>query len=233
MLFRQSSLLLALIVPTLSAQAAFWSPHLGIDYKYWGVVAGPQYEETFPRLNNAFDAYIGTRINGYFGVDVGYENSINKMKTQVYEGGELIFAQPEILYNSTMIDLRLHSLYGQMSFYWQVVDALELIFSMGAAYIYPDTHIMHLDADLGVWYEYQNASTPFWSGRFGFGVQYNPIPCLGLKASVTFDQVKRLRYIGVDETDLAYQVGPYHSATSYGIGFVYSLSDPRRGSCCN
>lgn len=217
---------LALLATPFATQAAYWSPHIGVDYKYWGVIAGDQYYEGFPRLDNAINLYIGTRINGFFGIDVGYEQSENKTKTWVFEGGEIIFANPEVLYDSTMIDLRLHTFHGEMNFYWEVVEAFELIFMMGAAYIYPDTHIMHLTS--GTWFEYDNRSIPFWSGRFGFSAQYNPLPCFGLKASILFDQVRRLDYLGFDQNENFFDVHPYHKATTYQLGFVYSFSPPRR-----
>lgn len=224
---------LALIASPLATQATtywtYWSPHIGAEYKYWGVTTGREspYEQIFPRIDNAFNLYVGTRVNGFFGVDVGYEACPSETKTKVYEGGEIIFAEAELPNNSSRIDLQLHTVYGAMNFYWEVVDALELIFMMGAAYVYPHTHIMHLSVDNGAWVEYQNRSEPFWSGRFGFAAQYNVMTCLGIKGSVTFDQILRLEYLGVDEFDNAFDVKPYRKAVSFGIGLVYSFIPPR------
>lgn len=226
--------MLLLATPISSMAATYWSPQIGIDYKYWGAVARPetpfsyQYDEVFPRLDNAFDVYVGTRINGFFGIDIGYEQSINKRKTKVYEGGEFVFAQPELLNNSTMIDLQLHSVFGAMNFYCEVARGLEAIFMIGVAKIYPLTHVMHLDADQGVWFEYRNETIPFWSGRFGFAAQYNPMPCFGFKGSVVFDQIRRIDYLGFDEDDLFYDVHPYRKAVTFQVGIVYNFIPPRR-----
>lgn len=228
---RQLLSALCLMATPLTLQAAYWSPHVGVDYKYWGVVTAEQYYYEFPRLNNAFDMYVGTRINGYFGLDFGYEQSENKEKTAVFEGGEIVFANPELPNNSTRINLTLRSLYGNMLFYWQVVEDFELIFSMGAAKIYPETTVMHLSTLQGSWLEYENKSEPFWSGRFGFAVQYSPCPLFGIKAALSWDQVRRLNYLGTDENDDFFDVHPYHKATTFSIGFVYSFTDPRRRCC--
>lgn len=226
---------LTLMATSFTAQATtywtYWSPHIGAEYKYWGITTGKNsgYEEIFPRIDNAVNLYIGTRVNGFFGVDIGYENSVNEMKTKVYEAGDLVFAKAELANNSTMIDLRLHTIYGAVNFYWEVVKDFELIFMMGAAYVYPDTHIMHLSTTNGAWVEYRNRSEPFWSGRFGFAAQYNLcfMPCLGIKGSITFDQILRLEYLGFDENDNPFEVHPYRKATSFGIGLVYSFTPPR------
>ena len=109
--------LACLATPLVSQAATYWSPHIGADYKYWGVHTSDFYEEVFPRMDNAFDVYVGTRINGFFGVDVGYEKSINVMKTHVFDTDDIIFAEAETPGNSTMIDLRLRSLYAEMNFY--------------------------------------------------------------------------------------------------------------------
>jgi hypothetical protein len=219
----------ALLVAPFTAEAACWSPHIGAEYKYWGVTARDYAYPIFPRLNNAANLYIGTRINGFFGVDIGYEDSENKHKTHVFEGIERPFIEIEREGDSTMIDLRLHAFHGDLNFYWEVVEAFELIFMMGIANIYPKTHINRLTD--GTWYEFKNKSDPFWVGRFGFAAQYNPIPCFGIKASVTFDAIQRLRYRGFDQYENIYDLNPYNKATSFGLGFVYSLSNPRRQPC--
>lgn len=229
---------LALIATPFVAQATsywtYWSPHIGAAYKYWDINPRedspylPSYKEVFPRIDNAINLYVGTRVNGFFGVDFGYENSLNEMKTKVYEAGDRVFAEPELSNNSTMIDLRLHSLYGAVNFYWEVVDCLELIFMMGAAFVYPDTHVMHLSTLNGAWIEYKNTSDPFWSGRFGFSAQYNVMPCLGIKGDIVFDQILRLEYRVIDEFDNICYLHPYRKAISFGIGLVYSFSDPRK-----
>jgi hypothetical protein len=217
-----------LAAPISSMAATYWSPQIGIDYKYWGIDTKPTYDDIFPRLDNAFDVYIGTRINGFFGIDIGYEQSENKRITKVYEGGEVVFVQPELIYNSTMIDLQLHSLFCALNFYCEVARDLEIIFMMGVAKIYPLTHVMHLEGDQGVWFEYQNETIPFWSGRFGFGMQYNPLPCFGLKGSIVFDQTRRLNYVGVDQDDFFYSFLPYNKAVTFQAGIVYNFIPPRR-----
>lgn len=222
------SALALLSAPYTTLHAAYWSPHVGADYKYWGMQTTYENKYIFPRLNNAASFYVGTRINGYFGVDVGYEQSENKKITKVYEGGEIVFAAPELPNNSTRIDLRLHDFFGYMNFYWEVVEDFELIFLMGAAYIYPDSHVMHLSVLDGNWVEYRNQTDPYWSGRFGFAAQYNPICCLGIKGSIIFDQVRRTYYFGWDENDLQYDIQPYQKATTFQIGLVYSFTNPRR-----
>ena len=227
--------LLAALFSTLlpfTTHAAFWAPHVGADYKYWNMKPSQDltefYKETFPRIDNAWSIYGGTRVNGYFGMDLGYDNAPVKRLTAVFRGGELIFAVPELNGNSTMIDIQLHALHFDLNFYWEVVHRLEVTFMLGVAYLHPESHISHFSVATGSWVEYTESERARYSGRFGFGLQYNVMPCLGLRASVNWDQVRRIEYQGFDENQNWFQVDPYHRATSFNVGFVYSWMWPRR-----
>jgi len=239
--------LLFATVPTTS-MAAYWSPHVGVDYKYWNATPAEEYESLFPRIQHGGALYIGTRINGFFGIDFGYEQSEHHERTEIFRGGELVFVDPFIgtqvyasdgtifnIYpyeapnNQTKIDLQMHSIFLYLNFYWEVYHRFELMFMMGAAFVDPKTHILHYTQENQTWVEYQNESEMFWSGRFGFGLQYNPIPCLGIRALLYWDQVRRLSYVGETSNFLFFNLNPYQSATSFNIGIVYSFSKPRRG----
>lgn len=241
---------IALFLATLPAtsMAAYWSPHVGIDYKYWDATPAEQYQDLFPRIQHGGALYFGTRINGFFGIDVGYEQSERHQRTQIFHGGELVFVDPFIgtqvttpegtIYNiypyeapnnQAKVDLEMHSVFMYLNFYWEVYHRLELMFMMGAAFVDPKTHIYHYTQEDQTWVEYQNESEMFWSGRFGIGAQFNPIPCFGIRALLYWDQVNRLSYVGETSSFRLFDLNPYHSATSFNIGIVYSFSKPRRG----
>jgi hypothetical protein len=208
-------------------QAAYWSPHVGADVFVWGLE--PQYplQDVFPRINKAGNIYVGTRINGFFGIDIGYQQSTFKRKTDVFTGTETIFAVQEAPGNATNITLRLWGPHIDFNFYWEVVKRFELIFMGGVAVITPDTRINHYSD--GVWFEYRNNSEQKIMGRFGLGAQYNFIPCFGVKFMVSFEPGVRINEVGFDENNNFYDVHPYHNGTMYNLGFVYSFSKPRRG----
>lgn len=222
-----SAFLLPLTFPVI-AHSAFWSPHVGIDYKYWGLKPDVYYEDLFPRINNSFNVYAGSRINGYFGFDFGFEESENKRRSQEFIGDdtEAPFGQFELPGNAATIEIRLKSLHLDLNFYWQVFHRFEIIFMTGIAFLYPSTHVFHLEN--GNWVEYRNETIPKVMGRIGIGAQYNILPCLGIKALFNWDPDKRINYIGFDENDVAYDIHPYNTSTSFNLGIVYSFSSPRR-----
>lgn len=227
--------LIALGLP-IASQAAYWSPHVGADFVFMQAEPAPVYEDIFPRIKAGGYVYAGTRINGLFGLDIGYEQSEVHHRNHIFEGGELVFVDPinaafftpESLNNQSEVHLRTHSFNIDLNFYWEVVHRFELMFMMGAAFVNPKTHIFHYDVSDERWVEYENHSEMFWSGRFGFGAQYNPIPCLGIKGLLYWDQIKRLNYYGEDIDNNQYNFNPYHRATSFNLGVVYSFSNPRR-----
>ena len=227
---RVAGALLTTLITT-SAQAAVWSPHIGADYKFWNMKPSQDvsnfYKQTFPRVGNAFNVYAGTRIENYFGLDVGFESSPVHRKFHVYEGGEIIFAEPFFAGDATEIDMQLTALHFDMNFYWEAFERFELIFMMGAAYLHPRTHVQVYDALTLSWFELENTSRPKWSGRFGFGAQYNFVPCFGMKMLINWDQTRRIEYQGFDPENNFYSIFPYHRSTTFNIGLVYSFAPVR------
>lgn len=220
-----------------TAQATYWSPHIGVDLIGWGINANEVIKDQiitdknpFPRINRAGNIYVGTRVNGFFGMDIGYEQAQRKVNSVVFDGGEHIFARPEAQNNGATIDIKLYDYHFDMSFYWEAVKCLEVIFTMGVAYLHPATNVYHFEYADGSLVEYRNESEVKYSGRFGFGLQYNPTPCFGIKAAIDWDQSRRISFVGFDQNNNFYQISPYKKATRYLIGVVYSLSNPRRGA---
>jgi hypothetical protein len=233
LLKRQLTALALLALPCVS-QAAFWTPHAGIDAKFWGVrnkTPGNQnfdYEKIFPRIEDGFSVYVGSRVNGYFGFDVGYEQSVVKSRSYEYIGGELVFAVPEAARNASDTHIRLRSGFLDLNFYWEVLRQFEVLFIVGTALVTPQAHIMHLTASTGTWLEYREDVDPKWMGRFGLGAQYNIMPCLGIKASIMWEPTNRIDYVGYDENNNFFDVHPYTHATMVNLGIVYSIGNPRR-----
>lgn len=224
-----------------AAQAAFWAPHVGVDYKYWNMRPDQDlsasnnnfgvnlpYKGMFPRVDNSYNIYAGTRINGYFGIDLGYDNAPVKRKSKVFNDTEAPFVGFEENGNITMIDLQLHALHLDLNFYWEVVRRLEVMFMMGVAYLHPETHINHFDVDYNSWVEFTEESRAKWIGRFGIGLQYNIMPCLGIRSYVNWDNTSRIEYQGFDEEQNAFLIKPYRPSTSVNLGIVYSWAWPRR-----
>lgn len=222
-----TALLTTLGFPLVS-QAAFWSPHVGADYKYWGLEPNEYYESLFPRINNTINFYVGTRINGYFGMDLGYEQSERREKGQTFigDGTEEFFAQIEQPRDAATIDLRLSTVHFDLNFYWEVFRQFEVVFLAGVAFLHPSTHIFHLTD--GTWLEYRDEVEMKTMGRVGIGVQYNILPCWGIKLLINWDPDIRINYNGFDQDDFSFDINPYKTSTSYNLGFVYSFSNPRR-----
>ncbi len=219
------SALISTLAP-ITAQAAFWAPHIGADYKWWGLEPNETYHETFPYIDHAFNFYVGTRINGYFGVDFGFEESTRKQLGYTFEGGEIIFVNPENPNDATDINMRLRDFHMDINFYWEVWRNFEIIFMGGLALLHIDTHINHLTD--GIWFEFENQSENKAMGRIGLGAQYNILPCLGIKFLINGDPGIRINDIGEDQNENFYSITPYKTAISYSLGIVYSFSNPRR-----
>lgn len=228
-----TSLLLSLPV---ASNASYWSPHVGVDYKYWdfepvedstAFISQP-FGLAFPKIKHGYNVYVGSRVNGYFGFDLGYESSLGKRQNHRYEGGELIFAVPEEPNNMTAVDTRVHDVHLDLNFYWEVVRRLDLIFMFGAAFLHFNTHVNHFTAETGTWFEYTNGSEAKWSGRLGLGAQFNPIPCFGIKFLAYSDQSQRLKYDGIDENNNVFSIRPYHKSFAFNLGVVYSFNNPRK-----
>ncbi len=219
------SALLSTLAP-ISAQAAFWAPHIGVDYKWWGLEPNEVYEDIFPYIDHSFNFYVGTRINGYFGVDFGFEESTRKQQGYTFEGGEILFVFPENPNDATDINMRLRDFHMDINFYWEVWRNFEIIFMGGLALLHIDTHINHLTD--GTWFEFENESENKAMGRIGLGAQYNILPCLGIKFLINSDPGIRINDVGEDQNENFYSFSPYKTAISYNIGIVYSFSNPRR-----
>jgi opacity protein-like surface antigen len=232
--FFKQSCLIATLFSSFASQAAYWSPHIGVDYKYWGATPRADssasgvrdFPRLFPKINHAGNIYVGTRVNGNFGFDIGYEQSEEAGRSVTFDGQLAIFGDPETVGDSANVKTNLKAGHLDALLYWEVYKDFELTFMLGLAYLKPDAEILY----------YSNTSPLFsldkvksqWVGRFGFGAQYNPIPCIGLRALVHFDGTQRIEYIGNDEDGAPYDIKPYKSATSFYVGAVYSFSRPRR-----
>jgi hypothetical protein len=231
MQIKQALSLCALTLASFCSQAAHWSPHVGADIVGWGIQPTADYppdKNPFPRINRAGNFYFGTRINGYFGVDLGFEHAQRKQRSVVFNGGEWIYAVPEVQNNSSMVTMKLNAFHMDMNFYWEAVERLELMFMMGVAYLHPGIHVYHFTYATGIFDEYRIDADVKYSGRFGFSAQYSPIPCLGIKGGIIWDQTKRIRLIGFDENNNVFQMSPYTRAMTYTLGLVYSFNNPRR-----
>lgn len=229
----QVALLTSLVAPQI-AQAAYWSPHLGADIKYWNVEPKfgtfTDYEYLFPEITKAVNLYVGTRINGYFGVDLGYEQSAKKKNYKVFDGTEIFFVSQEAVGDGATVNMRLHAFHLDLNFYWEVVRRFELNFMMGLVYLHPDTHIMHLTD--GTWLEFRNKTDEKWYGSFGFGALYTPIPNISIRALVAFDQTQRINYLGYDQNNDYYDLHPYKHATTFNLGVIWNITPPRRTKSC-
>lgn len=217
-----------------SSHATYWSPHIGVDAIYWGAKPFYNYEALFPHINKGINVYIGTRVNGYMGFDIGYEQSSRKQKGQVFEGGEVIFAtpdnfnavSPENPNDAATVDIRFRTFHFDVNFYWEVVRRLEIMFMFGIANMTPATHVFHLSD--GVWTEYRTDSPHKFMGRVGLGIEYNPTPCFGIRFAFHNENTQRIKYTGYDDEGNLFDIRPYKSSIAYKLGVVYSFSPIRR-----
>ena len=225
------TLFFILVFAPLPLQAFYWSPHIGIDWKYWG--AEPKnkqweyYKDTWPDISNALSFYAGSRVNGFFGFDLGYEQSTTKEKPHLFDGTQTFLTSiPAPAGDSSKVEVRLKAWYANFNFYWEMVRNLELIGMVGLSNLKPDTHIFYVNAGQAT--EISQKTPSKASARLGLGMQYNPWWFLGLKAMVVFDQISRLNYEGHDVNNNFFSIKPYKNATSFHLGFVFSYSPPRR-----
>lgn len=232
-IFTHAALLSTLFL-TPTVEAAYWSPHLGADIKYWNIEpkfgTNTDYDLLFPEITKAVNLYAGTRINGYFGIDIGYEQSAHKKHYKVFDGTEIFFVSQEAVGDAATINMRLHAFHLDLNFYWEVVKHFELNFLMGIVYLHPDTHIMHLTD--GTWLEFRNKSDEKFTGTFGFGALYTPIDNISIRALVAFDQTQRINYLGYDQNNDYFDLHPYKHATTFNIGLIWNLTPPRRVKSC-
>lgn len=231
--FTQAALIASLFLPSI-VQGAYWSPHLGADFKYWNAepAIGPEsdFNLLFPKIGRAANIYVGTRINGYFGVDFGYEQSSKSKNYKVFDGTEIFFVSQEAAGDAATVDLRLHALHLDFNFYWEVARRFEIDFMLGLLYLHPATHIMHLTD--GNWLEFRNRTQEKWSGTYGIGVVYTPIDAISIRALFNIDQTKRINYVGFDQNNQFYSISPYTTAKAINVGVIWNILPPRRTKTC-
>ncbi|MBN9287525.1 MAG: hypothetical protein BGO43_04460 [Gammaproteobacteria bacterium 39-13] len=222
-------------VTPLTIQASYWSPHIGADLKYWGLepginatqtVTGTDYERLFPDITTAYRFYIGSRVNGFFGFDIGYEESTRRQQSLTFVAGDIFFIKPEVQGDAARVSVRLQDFYLDLNFYWEVFKRFEIIFMGGLAFLHNDIKINHLSD--GTWLEYRGESEMKAMGRIGIGAQYNIMPCLGIKFLINGDPGIRINPTGFDEDNNWFSITPYKTAISYNLGIVYSLNNPRK-----
>jgi len=226
------ALFLILIFSPLPLQAYYWSPHIGVDWKYWG--AKPKnnqaeyFKETWPDISNALSFYVGSRVNGFFGFDLGYEQSTTKEERHIFDGTQTFLTSNLVpMDDASHTEVRLKAWYAHFNFYWEMARNLELIGMVGLSTQKPDTHIFYTTA-AGAATEISQSTKSKAAARLGIGMQYNPWWFLGLKAMVMFDQMSRLNYEGQNINQNFFSIKPYKNATSFHLGFVFSYSPPRR-----
>lgn len=226
--------LLFSLLTSFSANALYLSPHAGVDWKYWGARPNNDMplpaDHTFPPITNAFSFYLGTRINGFFGLDVGYDQSTTKEESRVFNGQQTFLQPvPEPIGNSSTVRTRFKAWYMHGIFYWQampkVAPEVELLGLLGISTLKPDTHIYYVTGGQRV--EIIQNTKSKASARIGLGLQYNPFWFVGLRAMVIWDQTKRVNYLGVDQNQTPFDLSPYKSAASYHLGFVINMNPPR------
>ncbi|MGE4348430.1 MAG: hypothetical protein AB7D28_01550 [Candidatus Berkiella sp.] len=215
---------------TFQAQAVYLSPHMGVDWKYWGASLNNDLprplDHVFPDISSGMSFYLGTRINGFFGIDFGYDQSISKEKSHVFNGNET-FLKPTVepLGNASTVDIRFKAFHLNSMFYWPVMKDVEILGLLGISRLEPDVHMFYLTGGQRLEIS-QNAKTKY-SARIGLGTQYNPWWFLGFRGMVIWDQTKRVNILGVDETSVPFDISPYKSATSFHLGVVFTMADPR------
>lgn len=212
------------------AQAVYLSPHIGVDWKYWGAPPTNDlplaFDKTFPKMSSGMSFYLGMRFNGFVGIDVGYDQSITKETSKVFDGQLPFLTQtPEPVGNASTVRVRFKAWYIHTLFYWDVMKDVELLGLLGISTLKPDTHIYYLTAGQRV--EITQHTPSKASARIGLGFQYNPLWFVGIRGMVIWDQTKRLNYLGVDPTQTPFDISPYKSATSYHLGFVFNLDKTR------
>lgn len=217
---------LASLVLLFTAQTAVafydwcFQPHVGIDYKYWGVEAkkGPTtYEYLFPDLTRAGTIYIGTRINKLWGIDFGYDRSSTKDKWHAFEQPSAAFGAPSNVGDTTEIDMRLEAWHLSGLFYWEMIPNLELVLHAGIVSLQPKSRILYYPLG-GAPVEMRFKTESKWAGRFGFGAQYL-FPCiLGVRALLTWDQTSRINYLGLNHQLSTLDIKPYNNALSFNVG---------------
>lgn len=207
-----------------NACALSFTPHLGIDYKFWQVEpkqsdAGADFTKVFPDITRAGTLYVGTRINKVWGIDFGYDRSSQKHKWRTYDTQQLVFGQPATIGDASQVDVRLAAWYLSGLFYWEVYQNLEIVFHAGAGWLQPKTTVIYYPVATGsqpVELSFKEESKV--SGRFGFGMQYLFLDHFGVRALVTFDQTRRINYVGTNQNVVSFDISPYKSATSYNVG---------------
>lgn len=222
--------LILFLMTAFQAQAVYLSPHMGVDWKYWGASVNndrplPQ-DRTFPDIGNGMSFYLGTRINGFFGIDLGYDQSITKEKSRVFDGLET-FLKPtaEPLGNSSNVSVRFKAFHLNTMFYWPVMKDVEILGLLGISSLESDVHMFYVTN--GIRTEISQNSKNKASARIGLGTQYNPWWFLGFRGMVIWDQTKRVNILGVDNTQVPFDISPYKSSTSFHLGVVFTMADPR------
>lgn len=222
---------LALLLFSLPSYGVYFSPHLGADFKFWNAPPAEDRHDftiTFPDITNSYSFYIGSRVNGFFGLDFGFEQSFSKEKRHTFNGREPFLHETlETAGNSSFVQARFKAWFLHTNFYWQVAREVELIGILGLSNLRVDAHIFNTTGRLQT--EVLGLEVPSKvSARVGVAAQYNPFWFLGIRAAVIWDQTKRLRFIGYDQNLVPFEIAPYKKAASFHLGFVFSVAKPRQ-----
>lgn len=197
-----------------------FSPHIGIDYKHWGMdgKVSPSFERMFPEVNAAGALYIGTRINKFFGIDFGYERSTTEDKWYTFEETTNFFGSTSNVNDRTHIKTNMQAWYLSGLFYWEMIPHLELVLHAGLVSLHPKSSIMYYPAGQPLPLEFSFKTKSKWAGRFGLGVQYLFLCHFGARAIMTWDQTSRINYVGRDHNQSYLDIKPYKNALSFNLG---------------
>lgn len=202
-----------------NAQALEWSPHVGVDYKYWGAQSKAIYEPIFPHIEDGLSGYLGFRLDRRFNIDFGYDHGFQREKTTQFNGNTAYFGPNDALNDSVVINFRMKEYYVNFAYHYALESApcFEIFTLIGAALNEPASTIYYIQgAGVQLPLDVEN----FWHVRFGFGAQYNFLKHLGIKASVFWEQTARIKYRGSNQINQQIEFKPYKNATNFSIGFV-------------
>ncbi len=227
--FKAITLGLLIASPLACADWCF-NPHIGADFKHWGVDAdfkdaSRDYRSTFPDITAAGTFYIGTRINNNFGIDVGYDRARSKDKFRSYSQNQVIFGSLTNPGDTTQVDMELDAWWVSFLFYWEFYRNLEFVAHAGVASLQPKSTIIYYPVNPAAGpIDLQFKTRSKASGRFGFGLQYMFFKYFGARALVTWDSTSRINFVGNNQTNTPFDISPYKNAASFNVGLFAELS---------
>ncbi len=175
------------------------SPYIGADYYQPWMKGSRDWNNIFPTTFPGFSFYLGTKFHPNFGLEVGYDGSVNKKKEWSLPAGTAFFGQTVGTSIAGTTKIRRSGGHFDVLMYLPIVETLEFMGSIGFGWLQPKIKTTFSAAPGASSLSSALASV---SGegrgllRIGLGLSYMATDMVGFRAKVGWESTSTLRVKG-------------------------------------